>query len=136
MTKLFNSSFSSSYLMNELVISCGIAVKARIVLNQKKLHFRMSLENFPAHLYDNAVIVNRSNAVVTIMINRPKAMNTMYDETLIFDPSKFISFRPPQTLPHSLTDERCYSRSLLSTSCLTSMHNLDGVVHYIEGTEV
>eukprot|EP00729_Bicosta_minor_P001606 gene1606-7_t len=37
----------------------------------------MSLENFPAHLYDNAVIVNRSNAVVTIMINRPKAMNTM-----------------------------------------------------------
>lgn len=76
----------------------------------------MSLENFPAHLYDNAVIVNRSNAVVTIMINRPKAMNTMYDETLIFDPLKFISFfRPPQNLPHSLTDERCYSRSLLST---------------------
>ena len=62
----------------------------------------MSLENFPAHLYDNAVIVNRSNAVVTIMINRPKAMNTMYDETLIFDPSKFII--QTTSKPTTLTD--------------------------------
>ena len=38
----------------------------------------MSLDSFPSHLFDNAVIVERTEAsVVTIMINRPKAMNTM-----------------------------------------------------------